>query len=260
MSPADPKPGDGIAGTSFHIEWHEELDSTNTRAMSLAGQEGIVLPLLIGATRQTAGRGRGQNVWWSADGALLFSLLFNPLDSGVPFPHWPQLALTTGLAVADTLEQFVPPALVQLKWPNDVYVGGRKICGILAEVPPGRANRLVIGIGLNVANSFAAAPADVQASATSLKDQLGDRCPNLCAVLTVLISRWEFWLKQLAAGEIDFPTIWRPKCYLTGHRVTITVGDASQTGTCLGLDPDGVLLLETPHGVQRILAGTVRRV
>lgn len=243
----------------FHVEWHDELDSTNSRAFALAGDAGVELPRLIGATRQTAGRGRGGNSWWSGNGALTFSLLFNPLESGLSFLRWPQTALATGLAVADTLDEFLPPSLVQLKWPNDVYVHGRKICGILSEVPPGSTDRLVIGIGINVANSFAAAPHDVQATATSLKDFLADAVPSNDEVLALLLPRWNAWLRRLALGEVDFSRVWKPRCYLADQRVMVSVGSESQSGLCRGLDLDGALLLETPHGIQRILAGTVRR-
>lgn len=243
----------------FHVEWHDLLDSTNARAFALAGDARVELPRLIGATRQTAGRGRGGNSWFSGEGALTFSLLFNPLDAGLPFLRWPQAALATGLAVADTLEEFLPSTLVQLKWPNDVYVCGRKICGILSEVPPGCTDRLVIGIGINVANSFAAAPPDVQATATSLKDFLADAAPSNDDVLGLLLPHWNSWLQRLALGEVDYSHVWKPRCYLEDHRVLISVGSETQSGWCRGLDTDGALLLETERGLQRIFAGTVRR-
>ncbi len=245
---------------SFHIEWHPEIASTNSHATLLSARRDIELPRLIGATRQTAGRGRGQNAWWSSEGAMTCSLLFNPLDYGVEFLRWPQIALTTGLAVADTLENFLPANSVQLKWPNDVYVDGRKICGILAEVPPGCADRLVVGLGINVSNSLEHAPPDIRTAAVTLRDFLSDNVPDFSAVLQQLIPRWEFWLHELAAHRIDFPHVWSERCYLTGQRVSITIGDQMQTGRCVGLDPDGVLLIENEMGLQRILAGTVRRV
>jgi BirA family transcriptional regulator, biotin operon repressor / biotin---[acetyl-CoA-carboxylase] ligase len=252
---------DNILRKTFirHAKWHDQLDSTNSAALSLALSESFDLPAIIGTTRQTAGRGRGSNSWWSSDGALTFSILFNPLDHGLPFARWPQVALMTGLAVADVLESYLPPASVQLKWPNDVYADGRKICGILTEVPPGRTDRLVVGIGLNVGNSLAAAPTDIRSSAVSLVDLLGSEHPVLEEVLIALVHRWEGWLKRLATDDIDFPSAWRPKCYLTGERVSVTIGPESQTGMCIGLDRGGALLLETDRGVQRILAGTVRR-
>jgi BirA family biotin operon repressor/biotin-[acetyl-CoA-carboxylase] ligase len=240
------------------VEWHDEIDSTNSRAMSLAQEDDVELPLLIGAARQTAGRGRGRNAWWSADGALTFSALINPLELGISAQRCPQVALITGLAVAETLETFLPSA-VQLKWPNDVYVEGRKICGILTEAPAGRPDRLVVGIGLNVQNSVREAPSEIRELAVSLVDVLGERVPPWDEILVPLLNRWEEWLRRLGAEAIDFPTVWRPRCYLHGEQVTATIGPEAYTGVCLGLDADGVLLLQTEAGVRRILAGTVRR-
>lgn len=241
-------------------EWFPELESTNTYALSLAAEPDVAVPRVIGATRQTAGRGRGQNAWWSAEGALTFSLLFDPLALHLPLSRWSQVALVTGLAVADALEQYLPPTSVQLKWPNDVYADGRKICGILTEVPPGRTDRLVVGIGVNVANSLARAPNDLQSTSASLTDLLGEGCPDRGDVLTSLVVRWEWWLRRLAADDVNFPALWRTKCYLTGERVSVAIGPENQTGVCLGLDDDGALLLETDQGVRRVLAGTVRRI
>lgn len=242
-----------------HTEWHDELDSTNSLAMSLARRGPVDLPLLIGATRQTSGRGRSGNSWWSSDGALTFSLLLNPLGYGLPFDRWPLVALMTGLAVADTLEHFLPPSSVQLKWPNDVYAHGRKICGILTEVPAGRADRLIVGIGLNVANSLSDAPAEIRPIAVSLCELLEDNYPTIVDVLPLLIARWQFWWERLAADDIDFPNLWRTKCLLTGSRISVTIGDTVRMGICRGLAADGTLLLETTHGVESVLAGTVRK-
>lgn len=240
-------------------EWHDELGSTNTAAGALAMQSPLDLPVLIGAVRQTAGRGRGDNKWWSSTGALTFSLLLNPLEDGLPMLRWPQVALMTGLAVAQTLDRFLPPSSVKLKWPNDVYVEGRKICGILTEIPSGRTDRLIVGVGLNVGNTLADAPPQLAAAAVSLRDLLGDRHPPLDVVLAELIARWEIWFRRLVAGQIDFPNLWRGKCCLTGSRISVTAGPNVRSGICRGLDADGALLIETPAGIERVLAGTVRK-
>jgi len=265
--PLTPSPPPDIAATLLRLEretflrgadWFPELDSTNSHALALANQSDLDLPRVIWAARQTAGRGRGQNAWWSADGALLMSLIVNPSSAGLPFPRWSQIALFTGLAVAETMEEFLPDSLVQLKWPNDVYAAGRKICGILTEVPPGRTDRLVVGIGINVANSLAHAPRELQESAVSLIDLAGNNAPSPGDVLLNLLPRWDRWLQRSAAADIDFSQVWRRRCYLTGNEISVTQGDQVVIGLCRGLDADGVLLLETPGGLERILAGTVR--
>jgi BirA family biotin operon repressor/biotin-[acetyl-CoA-carboxylase] ligase len=266
--PAATPPAD-IAATLLRLEretflrcaeWYPELESTNSHALTLAQQPDLELPRVIWAARQTAGRGRGQNAWWSSSGALLMSLLVDPSSAGLPFARWSQVALFTGLAVAETMEEFLPDSLVQLKWPNDVYVAGRKICGVLTEVPPGRTDRLVVGIGINVANSLADAPRELQEFAVSLVDLAGSGAPSPGDILLNLMPRWERWLQRASAGDIDFSQVWKRRCYLAGHEISVTQGDQIVTGHCRGLDVDGVLLLETSGGLARILAGTIRRI
>ena len=241
-------------------EWFPELASTNSHALALAAEDDLDLPRVIWAARQTAGRGRGHNAWWSSDGALLMSLLVDPSSAGLPFPRWSQIALLTGLAVAETLEEFLPDALVQLKWPNDVYVAGRKICGILTEIPPGRTDRLVVGIGVNVANSLASAPRELQETAVSLIDLTGHSAPTPGDVLLNLMSRWDGWLQRAAISELDFSELWSRRCYLTGETIHVMQGSESLMGRCAGLDPDGALRLEIEGRILRILAGTVRKI
>lgn len=226
--------------------------------MALAKEDGLEVPCLIGATRQTAGRGRGQNMWWSADGALTFSVLIDPVEFRISPQRLPQVALITGLAIAETLEALIATP-VQLKWPNDVYIKGRKICGILTEAPAGCPNRLVVGIGLNVGNPVREAPPEIRESAISLVDVIGEPMPTRDDVLVSLLTHWEQWLRRLDCNELDFPNVWRPRCYLHGEHVSVTIGPEVHSGVCLGLDTNGVLLLHTETGVRRILAGTVRR-
>src|SRR5687768_14172473 len=85
------------------IEIHDTLGSTNDRAAELARDSTIELPALVVARHQTAGKGRGQRKWWSAEGALTFSLLLDPMTTGVPPANWPQMSLASAVAVGDAL-------------------------------------------------------------------------------------------------------------------------------------------------------------
>ena len=133
-------------------DWLDQIDSTNDHALLLANQPEIESPWLIGAERQTAGRGRGANRWWGAEGSLLFSLLIDMPKMGLVSADWPRFSLITGLAAAETLASMVSSAVVGLKWPNDVWLGRRKVGGILIEQSDRFPERLVIGVGLNVNN------------------------------------------------------------------------------------------------------------
>lgn len=240
------------------VEWHAELASTNDRALALAAESQTphALPLVIVAERQAAGRGRGGNTWWAAEGALTFSLLLDTSALELPPARWPLASLTTGLAVCETLDQLAPQAWAALKWPNDVYLRERKACGILIEAPPAIADRLVVGIGINVNNGFADAPPEVRQRAISLKDATGlpfDMTEVLLRVLGQLALRW----KQLAAGDIEFAALWQRWCLLTGRHVTVASGNTPVRGLCRGIDAEGALLVTTEQGEQRLFAGTV---
>lgn len=239
------------------VDFHESLGSTNDRALELAERGDAPLPLLILAERQTVGRGRGANRWWSARGALTFSLVLEAPPAALSPERWPQLSLAAGLAVCEMLQELLPRADCRVKWPNDVYLNDKKVCGILCESVPGWRDRLVLGIGLNVNNSLAAAPAEVRSTATSLVDCDGG-ARDLTAVLLELLDRLDEGVRQLMAGRFaDQAAAFRQRCYLTGKTVTVVSSGTTIVGRCLGIDDSGHLLLQTEAGQRRIVAGTI---
>lgn len=237
------------------IEHHGELGSTSDLALKLAAQDDLDLPLLVLAERQTAGRGRGTNRWWADDGGLTFSLVIAPPPEQLPPARWPCLSLAAGLGICQALESFVPQALLQVKWPNDVYAEGRKIAGILIESPAQSRGRLVIGIGINVNNSLAAAPEEIRGLATALCD-IDGRQRDLTSVLTAVLGELEAHLRSAA----DMTTInrrWAERCFLTGRTVKLKSGNETIIGRCLGIDAAGGLVLQTESGRRAIVSGTV---
>ena len=245
-----------LAGLLRQIEHTEEIGSTNDRALQLAAETSAQLPLLVLADRQIAGRGRGSNAWLAADGAITFSLAIESAAANIPAHRWPQLSLTTGLAVCEALEEVTGSSDAQVKWPNDVYLLGRKACGILIETPPVR-DRLVIGVGLNVNNSFRDAPPPLRQTAVSLSDYDGkhrDLTDVLLAVLERIDSNWRTLADRGFAALIDN---WRGRSYLSGRTVMLASGPQTVTGRCMGIDHDGALLLQTESEIRRCHAGTV---
>lgn len=237
------------------LVWLDEVDSTNSQALRWSPARSD-LPLLIGAEHQCAGRGRGKNAWWAGSGAVTCSLVLEPQNWSIETAQWPLLSLTVGLAVCRALEEQLRDAEVRLKWPNDVLVQGRKICGILIETVPDCPGRLVVGIGLNVNNSLADAPAEIRETAISLAELTGhshDRTQLLLNVLTLLDEEFA------ALGQRDPELLprCRHRCYLTGRMVTIRDVTSQSTGMCLGLDDDGALQLMTESGPRRFLAGVI---
>jgi hypothetical protein len=129
------------------VDYHQEIGSTNNRALQLAKEPISAARLLVLADEQTAGRGRGANSWWTANGALTCSVLLRAEAILLPPSRWPQPALVVGLAVADAIEDCLgDSAAVALKWPNDVYLCNRKVCGILVETADGQNPRLILGV------------------------------------------------------------------------------------------------------------------
>jgi BirA family biotin operon repressor/biotin-[acetyl-CoA-carboxylase] ligase len=272
---------DEILASTFvrHVELHEALGSTNDRAAELARHTTVELPALIAARHQTAGRGRGDHKWSASEGALTFSVLLEPRNFGVELEDWPKLALTTGVALSDALAlEFNPqsaienpqsPSRLSIKWPNDIILDGAKLAGILIESPGGPApakNRVVIGIGINVNNSWRQPDAaacglarhrEKPPGAITLCDATG-RQHNTQQVLVNILRALQTRIAQLAARDPELPTAWQRRCWLTEQDVEVQASTASFEGICVGIDRDGSLLVEDNFQTHRIHSGSVR--
>jgi BirA family biotin operon repressor/biotin-[acetyl-CoA-carboxylase] ligase len=263
-----------------HVEIHDELGSTNDRAAELARLlASDELPALIVARRQTAGRGRGRNAWWSAEGALTFSLLFEPAAFGIGSVNWPQLSLATAVALCDVIELRIgfgelsraadcglrnedgtPHSRLGIKWPNDVMIGGGKVAGILVESPGGRPpakDRLIIGIGVNVNNSWRLAPPEAGQQGVALCDVVGQPCglqPLLARALCTLSDR----IRQLQIRDPALIRAWQQRDLLAGQTVTLSADGRCISGECIEIADDGALVIDTQFGRQRFFSGSVR--
>jgi BirA family biotin operon repressor/biotin-[acetyl-CoA-carboxylase] ligase len=259
---------DAIRRSTFvrHVEIHGSLPSTNDRAAELARTAcDVDLPALIVAREQTAGRGRGSNQWWSRDGALTFSLLLDANSLGIGSDKWPLVSLTTAVATCDVLSaelqspghcSFAP----QVKWPNDVLLDGRKICGILIDSPANTVTAkrcLIVGVGVNVNNSMAEAPLELRANSIALCDTT-NCLHSLQEVLTGLMNSLEQRLEMLASQPTSLHAEVKRLSYLTGQRVCVQAGESQFEGAYAGIAEDGALVVETLRGREAIYSGTVR--
>ena len=241
------------------VEFHRELPSTNDLALQRATHGALDTPFLVLAEFQTAGRGRGGNTWWSTPGALTFSLVLDARHDAPTGACDPRLSVTTALALHDALSGYAPPGELRLKWPNDVYLGSRKIAGILLERSSACPDRLVVGVGINVNNSLSAAPDEIRHRATSLHDRRGAPYP-LGDVLRTVLKRMAQRYQMLAADTLRLAVEWRELCLLYTHAVSVTAGQRMVTGICNGIDDQGALMIHNESGVHRFLSGVVRRV
>jgi BirA family biotin operon repressor/biotin-[acetyl-CoA-carboxylase] ligase len=264
-----------------HVELHQSLPSTNDRALELAGVADLETPALVVARRQTAGRGRGGNRWWSADGALTFSLILDTAKLNITARDWPRLSLTTAVAVCDALsdcglriadcglgdprdnpksEVRNPKSPLAIKWPNDVLLDGRKVCGILIESPGGTApakDRLIVGVGINVNNSWRDAPPDAGAAGTALCDVTGKESDRQ-SLLLLFLGAFERRLEQLASGDSTLPATWQALSYLTKREVEFDCSDRRLQGHCLGIADDAALLIRCGNRTERFYSGSAQ--
>jgi BirA family transcriptional regulator, biotin operon repressor / biotin---[acetyl-CoA-carboxylase] ligase len=204
---------------------HRLIDSTNARARELA-VGGAPHGTLVTAAEQTAGRGRQGRVWVAPAGeALLMSLVVRQLGAGT-------LPLATAVAVAEACEELAPVE-ARIKWPNDVWIDGRKVSGILLEGRP-QEGWAVIGIGLNVAvREF---PEELSEIATSLA-LAGAPEADVELALTTLLERLDRWL---GAPSDDAIEAWRERDALIGEQIRWNGG----SGTAAGIDEKGSLLVD----------------
>lgn len=239
------------------IEFQQSLASTNDRAAELAAEEYLACPALVLATEQTAGRGRGGNRWWSASGGLMFSLVLERTQNAAA-GNWSGYSLAAGLAICEALSR-LKPGLQQftVKWPNDVYAGERKICGILCESPTTARGRLIVGIGVNVNNSFQKAPEELAATAMALCDLDGQGQSPIVVLSEILQNLQQRFHELETRGFAPIHAAWQTRALLTGRTVQLQFGQQTHVGRCLGIDETGALVLQTELGRQAFAAGSI---
>jgi BirA family biotin operon repressor/biotin-[acetyl-CoA-carboxylase] ligase len=239
------------------------VDSTNDLARSMLLQGLDELPFLIWADRQTLGRGRGDNQWWSDEGSLTFTLALDPAAHGLRIDQEPRLALMTAVAVIEAIGALgLTDQGMGIRWPNDIEVRGRKLGGILPErVETGRGHRILIGIGLNVLTNVEAAPPDVQQMATSLSAlQPQPLAPSfLPGFLAAILAQFERALYRMAADDPELAQQWDRLNLLHDQVVRVAVGPRVITGKVHEIDAQGALCVHDGQQMHRLFGGQVLR-
>jgi BirA family biotin operon repressor/biotin-[acetyl-CoA-carboxylase] ligase len=239
------------------VKWAESLPSTNTELLRRVSEgEDLQAGQILAVRHQTAGRGRQQRAWQSgADQDLTFSFFwpFEPPERMVSLP------MAVALAVADLLTGYGIQA--DTKWPNDVLVGGQKICGLLAEMATdaaGQATGLVVGVGLNV-NMSATAAAAIDRPATSMQILTG-KTYRVTAILDRLLPLLEARLAQWSAD--GFPAIrsdWLSHAVWMHRAVELHTDSGPLAGVLRGYGEHGELLLEVDGEPREVWSAELMR-
>jgi len=230
----------------------DETDSTNAEARrrAEAGEGG---PLWITARRQTAGRGRRGRKWESESGNLASTLLLLTRKSPAEAA---QLTFAASLAVADLLDRYVPPALVTIKWPNDVLLNGRKTSGILIESGPAPSGGLwlAVGIGVNLSRT----PGDTERPATCIAEHLGNGVvspPTIEQAAQALADTFGVWLDRWTTlGFQPILDAWIARTPGLHGPCTARLTNETLTGVADGVEADGSLRLKLLDGSLRIIS------
>ena len=228
------------------IHYFPEIDSTMDAARELA-KEGAEEGTIVIAEVQTRGRGRLSREWLSPEGGIYFTVILRPRISPA---YAPRINLMAAVAVAATIRKLFG-LKAELKWPNDVLVAGKKVCGILAEMDAEMdvVNFVNVGIGINANTPVP----KFNKTATSLSDELGrqvSRREFLRALLTEMDKRQARLMKSELLQE------WRNLSGTLNKRVSITSLDEEVTGQAVDIDATGALLVRSKDGsLKTVLVG-----
>lgn len=236
------------------VEWHDELGSTSDRLKELA-RAGAREWTVVLADRQSSGRGREGRRWESPRGGLYHSVLLRPRADRAPL-----VPLAAGVAVAEAVSEAGVRA--ELKWPNDVLVGGRKLGGILAEASSASAGVewVVAGIGVNLALEPVALPAELAAGVTSLRAE-GHETGAL-PLAAAVIARLGVWYDALREDAPRVVAAWRERAVpWWDSEIEVRSGDALVSGRLVEVADDGALVIALAGGERRrLVSGEVSRV
>ncbi|WAA13741.1 biotin--[acetyl-CoA-carboxylase] ligase [Fervidibacillus halotolerans] len=211
---------------------------------------------MIIAEEQTDGRGRMARKWHSQKGGLWFSFIVKP---EIPIATAPQLTLLTAVAVVRTIEDLLP-LHPKIKWPNDILLHGKKVCGILTELQAtdGNIEAVIIGVGLNVNQQKEAFPEDIRKKATSISLETGMIVDPISLLKGFCFQFEQLYKLFLQHGFQQIKNMWEQSCETIGKEVTATTFKGTVKGEAFGISDEGALLLKEKDGsVLRIFSADI---
>ncbi|MFR4008176.1 MAG: biotin--[acetyl-CoA-carboxylase] ligase [Christensenellales bacterium] len=245
----------GLLKSGVTLKHFDSVDSTNEVAKRLAAK-GETNKTVVVSEEQTAGKGRLNRDWVSKKGAnLMFSILlrpdFRPQDAS-------KVPIIAAVAVAQSLRNFAKLD-AKVKWPNDVLVDGKKLCGIRCEMASDfdRIEYLVVGIGVNV--NQVVFPRDIAEKATSVRGETNRTISRPQLLLSILTDFFDVYTKTFEEGKFDDVIVdYTKMSILFQEMVTVHAGDRETHGKCIGFDRDGCLVMQNEQNRRiRVIAGDV---
>lgn len=242
--------------TEYHgykIEFFDEINSTNTYLVERA-KAGAPDKLVAIANRQTAGRGRRGKSFFSPENTGLYMSIIRKWDCGVK----PAMLITPAVAcaVAGALER-VSGKEMGIKWVNDIYSGGKKLCGILTETKfdfeRDTLDYAVIGIGINLCEPKDGFPAELESVATAVFHECSEDMRT--AVIQAVLDNLDKYLPQIT--DKRFLEEYRRRSVLIGRTVNVVKGEDSYPAQVLGIDDNARLVVKTDDGVHTLDSGEV---
>lgn len=232
------------------IRYLSDIVSTNTHAMEL-GAQGAGEGTIVIAEVQTGGKGRMGRAWISPIGNLFFSLILRP---SVSPHHAPLMTLVGAVAVATALGK-LPGVKAGIKWPNDILVSGKKVCGLLTEMSAetDRIRHLVLGIGINCNMDLGLLPEDVRMHATSLLAASG-KAVDRTQVLAVVLAELDRWYQVFLRDRQGILAAWKDLNVTIGRTITVSGAGEALSGIAAGIDNEGRLMVTLADGSTRTVA------
>ena len=240
------------------VYYFPELKSTNiiAKEKALHRAEGINEGTLIIAERQSAGKGRLGREWFSPAGGIWLSIILYPQ---LPPSYIPRITLMTAVAVVKAIKMCVQIE-PQIKWPNDILINEKKVCGILTEMSAELdiINWVVIGIGINANINIWDFPEDIQKNTTSLQETSGKEISRV-KLVQIFLQEFEKYYEKLKRKR--FPSIlkeWKLYSHTLGRKIRVDMGERIVTGEAVNINEEGALILKKEDGeLVEIISGTI---
>ncbi|HAR45813.1 MAG TPA: biotin--[acetyl-CoA-carboxylase] ligase [Nitrospiraceae bacterium] len=231
-----------------------EVESTNSAAVEMAAA-GAPEGTIVAAEVQTGGKGRLGRTWISPKGNLYLSVILRPK---IAPNKAPLVTLMGAVAVVSAIRKQTE-VHAQIKWPNDIFSGERKIGGLLTEMraEPDQVRHIVLGIGLNVNMNAASLPPAVASLATTLSAETGSPV-NRTGLLVEIASELDRWYQTFLKNDAEILRAWEAMNMTIGRQVTVSSANETIQGTAEAIDHDGRLVIRTIDGaLQAVAAGDV---